>query len=155
MTPLSRCELLDRSRVLFRGKAFFCLVSLLAVVVGLAMGQVHLRFLARDLQIETGKLQRAREDLQNRKTVVVSEVERLKRYETIREYAESRLGLRECLPGQTCKAVVSAEVVAKWSDAANAPAQPADVSSKDGRSWLNALGEKVVTLSSVSMAREK
>jgi len=79
MTPLSRCELLDRSRVLFRGKAFFCLVSFLVVVVGLAMGQVHLRFLARDLEIETGKLQRAREDLQNRKKVVVSEVERLKR----------------------------------------------------------------------------
>jgi cell division protein FtsL len=155
MTPLSRCDLLSRSRVFLRAKALFCLVSLLLVTVGLALVQVHLRFLTRDLQIETGKQQRVREELHNQKKLLVAEVERLKHYETIRDYAETKLGLRECLPNQTRRVVVSADTVAKWSDAAAALAVPADGTERAKGSWLQALGEKAVEFSSVSMAREK
>jgi len=130
-------------------------VLLLAVLGGLGLAQIHLKFRTRDLQIETRKLQQARADLENRKIALVSRVERLKRCdEAFRDYARSELGLRECPPDRISKAFVSAEALARWRHLARAVQRPSAPVDQPPVRVLAELGQRMMSLSTPLMARD-
>jgi cell division protein FtsL len=154
MAALTNCRYLSHSRRIIRPRPLICLICLALLLSAMALGQVYLRFLSRDLQIETRKLQGLREELQNRRKALSVDIERLKSYETIRAHAEEKLGLSECLPEQSRRAIISGEAMARWSDTERimADLRPADADRQNNKNVIAALGQKALSFSSVSMA---
>lgn len=127
-------------------------LSLFFLVALLATGQIYLRFLSQDLQIETRKLQKRQMELVNLRKSLVSEVERLKCYDAIRAYASNKLGMEECSASQNRQTRLSAESVVKWSRAANwdAPA-PGGVEAASADSLLAVWAQRLAQVSPARM----
>jgi len=154
MTPLTRCDLRDCSQVLLRPLSLLRVIVLLSLCTSLALARVHLQFLTQDLRIETHKLQRLQAELADRRQALVSEVEQ-KRYETfLSQYAEKELGLQKCPPECSYKAAVPAEVVALWGGLAREAAQSGRPDQRPKQNVLAAVGERMISLSRVALARE-
>ncbi len=154
MTPLTRCKRIKpRPSRHLRVALLLRTFSLLVVIAGLAAAQIHLRFRTGDLRIETRKLQESRNKLSGIRVGLVSEVERLKSYNPKFREASQEMGLRECHPDSSSRVVVSAHVVEKWSGWS---AEPADEPQEEDSSIrrMAELGERVLSLSTPSMARE-
>lgn len=149
MTKLTPCQLDRFERPLLRPLSVFRLVFFFGVVSILLMLQTHLRFRTRDMQIETFKLQERRSALRNHKRALISQVEELKRYETVRAYAENHLGLRECPPERAARAVVAIETVERWRRIESGFSEPGDCrpSSED---LLATVGGRMLSLSALA-----
>lgn len=158
MASLSRCELSKYSRSLIRPRAVFYLGTFLTLLVSLSLAQVHLRFLTKDLVIETKKLQKQRADLLNRQKALSAEIEKLRNYDTIREYALNTLKLRECPPDHSSTEKLLASAVNRWRDdaasAAPVPAAPAPRGKSSPEKFFALLEDKM-SLVSISMAHDK
>jgi hypothetical protein len=115
MTSLSRCDLRTCSPTVLSPLAILGALVLAALVGGLAMEQINLRFCVRDFQIQTRKLQQARVELSSRKVALVADIERMRRYDgNFEDFARTQLGLSECPPDRKTTAVVPAESVERW-----------------------------------------
>ena len=154
MTPLTQCDLRESSRSLLRPAILLRVAVAAGVAVMLALGLTHLRFGIRDLQIESNKLQRARLALISHKNTVLSEVERLKRYERLKDYAQTKLGLRECSPDRSVKVMVSPGAIGRWKDLIEETSARKNPSLPPAERLLMVLTERVISLSSVSLAHE-
>ncbi|MFP4379121.1 MAG: cell division protein FtsL [Candidatus Sumerlaeia bacterium] len=154
VAKLTNCISFSPSIALIRPRRFMALVSLLLLLSLMGLGQVYLRFLTRDMQIETHKLQQTREKLQNRQKILVSELEQLKCYDAIKELAATELGLQECLPEQSRRAMISGDALARWSNAYAliAELRNPQTEAPQRASLIAELGDKVLSFSSVSMA---
>ncbi|NQU45207.1 cell division protein FtsL [bacterium] len=155
MTRLSRCDLRRRSRVLLRPMVLFRSLTLLALLISLGLVEVHLRFLVRDLQIESQKLQAQRSELLNRQRMLVSEVESQKAGGAIERYAMTELGMEYCRPEQRRSARVAEGSVKRWQEMSRSLALADAASHSNNENLLETLGERMLILSSVSMARDR
>jgi hypothetical protein len=154
MAELSHCVLKHQARTLVRPGALFCVMSLLATVVALGLVQLELRFENRDLEVETRFLQRERATLLEQKKMLLAEEKRQERYETVQQTTE-HLGLRECMPDQTCEATVSPRLLAKWEvNEAAVPSRGMKRQPSAAEKFLATVEEKV-SLATVSLARDK
>ena len=154
MTPLTRVKFNGHSRLLLKPLILIRLGVLLSVAVIPAMGLTYLRFQTRDMQIETSKLQAKRQILASYKSNLVSQVEQLKRYDRMHDYAQARLGLRECPPEQTTRVALSPQVVERWNNVIDKSALREEQTLQSTEHLIAQVGEKVISWSSVSMARD-
>ncbi|MBN1866425.1 hypothetical protein JW916_03940 [Candidatus Sumerlaeota bacterium] len=119
----------------------------------LSLAQVHLRFMTRDLKIETRSLQQVGAELTNEKNSLISQVEELKRYDRLRQYAESELGLCKCPPSRVRRVEAAPAAVARWGDIQDAIAEVPGGDSPT-ENLLATVGEKMITWSNVALARD-
>jgi len=155
MTPLTQCDLRANAKTLLRPGVLLRLAIAAGVAVTFATALTHLRLRTRDLQIECSKLQKERLALISHRNTVMSEVEKLKRYGRLREYAEVKLGLRECPPDRSARMVVSPRALERWRDLLEEDkAGQEDRLCPPSERLMAVVAEKVVSWSSVSLARE-
>ncbi len=151
MIRLTHCNLKRHKNTLLRPAVLFQLLLLLGLATGLALAHVHLRFVTRDLQIETSKLHKERNELNNKQARLIAEVEQLKDFENLRWYAEQELGMELCPTERSFKAVLTADAVMRWRSVA------VDITETEqdpmfGQTVLASLSERMVSWSSVSQA---
>ena len=154
MRKLSRCILRQNPERVLDPCLLIKFLALFAVVAGLGVAQIHLRFRARDMKIESRKLQSRSKDLCERRGELVAEVERLKRFDPeSRSSALEELGLRECPPERSTRAAVSAESVARWERLRLASLPPEKRTLSRTRA-LAELAERLFAWSTPSLARQ-
>lgn len=155
MTALTQCYAAGRPPLLLRPSLVFRVGFILFFVALLGMGLTYLRFVTRDLKIESSKLQKTQMILLSQKNTLASEVERYKRFENLREAESVKLGFAKCPPERSFAIVVSDSAVQKWKDVATRYYEEGEGSRTEPTERLLAtVGERVLTWSSVSMARE-
>lgn len=157
MTRITKCKITRRTRTFLRPRMLFYVFSLLSVLGALSLGQIYLRFLSRDLLIETRKLQGRREELQARRQTMLSEVEHLKDYDHVREYAQAALGLRERSPLLNRRGLVTDDCVRRWTEAYQTVAslKQQKTTATEPERVIASLSDKLFDVSTVSMAEER
>ena len=152
MTPLTRCETRRRSKMVLRPGVTLWMTLAVATLSLLSLVQVHLRFRTRDLMIETRYLQGVRANLINEKNRLISEVEELKRYERLRQYAENNLGLCKCPPSRVSTTEAAQSALVRWGDIQDAIADAPKTDTSEN--LLASVGEKMIAWSNVALARD-
>jgi len=90
------------------------------LITMLALAHVYLRFSIRDLLMETRHLQQEKAELENKKTLLVSDTEYLKNDERMCAYATEKLNLVHSKPNQIEHLVVSNDLVDKYRNSSSA-----------------------------------
>ncbi len=151
MARLSNCSLYDRTCAVVRPTSVFRVLFFVTVLCVLALGQIHLGFLRRDLMIETRKLQHRYTELLEHRSALTAEVEGKRQIAFEQLNSNNPLGLKICPPERRFRGLVTASVLKRWETTPSDTVIPGQEDDISARNVLFALGERV--MSSPSFAR--
>lgn len=119
------------------------MLSLLAVILGLALGHLHLRFSLNELRAQTISQQAREERLLNEVRVLQAKTEALKHRDRLLAYATGELGMVQNNPGERNVLRLDSAVTTRYAMARATSNQPAGEAGEADRIWIEALGQKL------------
>ncbi|MCE5230731.1 septum formation initiator family protein [bacterium] len=144
MPRLTRCPEVEPAPRALTPAVIVRTLSLLAVVLGLVLMHLHLRFSLNELRAQIIGQQAQEERLLNEIKVLESKTEALKQRDRLLAYASSQLGMVKLEPGQRQALRLDHEIATRYAMARATGSMPASEDAGEAdRIWIEALGQRL------------